>query len=163
MIQKKGLEEGTVNPVSEVFWGMLMKTSVLFINGFSQSTLTTSMLLCSKVELACRVCRSYTLWSHAPSIWLDGLRLRMQGCCTCKGKGEFYQVGGAGENTAEVLFLRVSGPAVALGQAFLQGRLLREAPSEVYVSLAAPALVRPGAGGRGWAENEQVRCPLSAA
>ena len=50
-------------------------------------------------------------------------------------------MGGAGENTAEVLFLRVSGPAVALGQAFLQGRLLREAPSEVHVSLAAPALV----------------------
>lgn len=32
MIQKKGLEEGTINPVAEVFWGMLMKTSSLLIN-----------------------------------------------------------------------------------------------------------------------------------
>lgn len=74
-------------------------------------------------------------------------------------------MGGAGENTAEVLFLRVSGPAVALGQAFIKGCLLREAPpppSEVCESLAAPALVCSGAGGREWAENEQVRSPLSA-
>ena len=61
-----------------------------------------------------------------------------------------------------MLFLRVSGLAVAFRQAFLKGRLLREAPSEVCESLAAPVLVRPGAGGREWAENEQVRCPFSA-
>ena len=56
----------------------------------------------------------------------------------------------------------MSGLAVAFRQAFLKGRLLREAPSEVCASLAAPALVHPGAGGREWAENEQVRWPLSA-
>lgn len=72
-------------------------------------------------------------------------------------------MGGAGENTAEVLFLESVWASCCFGAGLSAGRLLREAPSEVYVSLAAPALVRPGAGGRGWAENEQVRCPLSAA
>ena len=47
-----------------------------------------------------------------------------------------------------MLFLRVSGLAVAFRQAFLKGRLLREAPSEVCESLDAPVLVSPGAGGR---------------
>lgn len=56
----------------------------------------------------------------------------------------------------------MSGLAVAFRQAFLKGRLLREAPSEVCESLDAPVLVSPGAGGREWAENEQVRCPFSA-